>query len=763
MGAIGRAVYKTMTSEQELRPTTSAPSAGTGDDEIDLRELLGALLEGRWIIATVLLAALVLGAFYALIAAPVYQADALVQVETEGNSVNAALGDVAQLLGSGEMPVTAELEIIKSRMVLGKVIDVLGLDLQVEPKFFPVIGEAIARRRTDLAEPASAPLGLSHFAWGGERISIGSIELPDSLVNRSLLLEVTEQGYSLFDSDGVKLLDGRVGESAKTEDTPYGPVSIFVRELVGRPKTHFEVTKLARSLALNAISSNLRVVERGKQSGVIALTFEGESRQLVTDVANAIVTAYQRQNVERRSAEAEQTLAFLKVQLPELRKQVELSEAQLNKFRLQQGSVNMTKETELVLQQSVELETQRVTLLQKREEALRRFTASHPVVQALDGQLRQISGEQSSIVSRVKDLPGSQQELLTLTRDVEVNNQLYTALLNSSQELQIAKAGTVGNVRIVDYALQPLQPSKPRKALILALSGVLGMFLGVVTVFLRRALRHGVEDPSVVEQRLGLPTYASIPFSDEQRRIMRAIKRGGVGGSQILAAVDPTNLAIEALRSLRTSLHFALLESTNNVVMLTGPSPGLGKSFISLNLGAVLAMSGKRVVVVDADLRRGHLHEYLASPRAPGISDYVAGDVELPGIVKRTSVENLSFISTGTIPPNPAELLLHDRFTEMVKALSGQFDHVLIDTPPVLAVTDAAVIGRLAGCTLLVLKAGEHPLRAIEDSARRLRQAGVQLRGTLFNQVGLGTGKYGYSYGYGYKYGYNYSYKSAEK
>jgi tyrosine-protein kinase Etk/Wzc len=345
---------------------------------------------------------------------------------------------------------------------------------------------------------------------------------------------------------------------------------------------------------------------------------------------------------------------------------------------------------------------------------------------------------------------------------VEVNNQLYTALLNSSQELQIAKAGTVGNVRIVDHALPPLKPSKPRKALILALSMVLGLFLGVVAVFLQRALRNGVEDPSVVEQQLGLPTYASIPYSDEQRRIMRAVKRGG-GGSQILAAVDPTNLAIEALRSLRTSLHFALLESTNNVLMLTGPSPGLGKSFISLNLGAVLAMSGKRVVVVDADLRRGHLHEYLDSERAPGISDYVVGNVELPGIIKKTTVENLSFISTGSIPPNPAELLLHDRFTEMVKTLSEQYDHVLIDTPPVLAVTDAAVIGRLAGCTLLVLKAGEHPLRAIEDSARRLRQAGVQLRGTLFNQVGLGTGKYGYSYGYGYKYGYNYSYKSVDK
>ena len=741
---------------------------GQAGDEIDVRELVGALLDGRWTILLCLIVALSLGVLYALAATPIYEADALVQVETEGGtSLNAALGEVAQLLGSGETPVTAEIEILKSRMVLGKVIDALGLDITAEPKHFPLFGEAISRSRTDFTEPAPALLGFRTFAWGGERIELGSLELPPALMNELLVLQVTKSGFALYGPNGDRLLEGKSGVPAKTESSFYGPVSIFVRELVARPGTRFEVTKFSRSLILESISQNLRVAERGKQSGIISLTYENRSRERAVDVVNAIVTAYQRQNVERRSAEAEQTLAFLKVQLPELRKQVEQSEAKLNQFRLQQGSVDMTKETELVLQQSVELETQRVGLQQKREEALRRFTVGHPVIQALDAQLRQISSEQSGITSRVKDLPGSQQELLTLTRDVEVNNQLYTALLNSSQELQVAKAGTVGNVRIVDYALMPLKAAKPKKKLIVAISGLLGIFVGVGAVFVRRALRHGVDDPTVVEQQLGLPTYASIPYAEAQRRIVRAIDRGDKTTSQILAVADPTNLAIEALRSLRTSLHFALLESDNNVVMLTGPSPGLGKSFVSINLGAVLAMSGKRVVVVDADMRRGHLHEHLGMERTPGISDYVVGDLEMPGLVRKTAVEKLFFVATGTIPPNPAELLLHERFTGMVKALSEQFDHVLIDTPPVLAVTDAAVIGQLAGCTLLVLKAGEHPLRAIDDTARRLRQAGVHLRGTLFNQVGLGSSQYGYGYGYGYrygyKYGYQYSYKSAEK
>ena len=398
-------------------------------------------------------------------------------------------------------------------------------------------------------------------------------------------------------------------------------------------------------------------------------------------------------------------------------------------------------------------------LEQQREQALQRFTPQHPAVQAIDAQIGQIRTEQKGVEGRIKQLPETQQELLSLSRDVQVNTTLYTTLLNNSQELQLAKAGTVGNVRIIDYAEAPSDPAKPKKAVILAVSIVLGGFLGIALIFLRRALHSGVEDPMDVERALGLPTYASIPFANEQVRIQRLVSKGRAQG-QILAHIQPNNIAIEALRSLRTALHFALLEADNNVIMLTGPSPGLGKSFVSINLGAVLAGAGERVVVVDADLRRGHLHEYVASDRVPGLSDYIAGDVSLADVTRETVVENLKFISTGTTPPNPAELLLGERFSELLKELSALYDHVLIDTPPVLAVTDAAVIGRLAGCSLLVLKAGDHPMRMIEECVRRLQNSGVALKGTLFNQVGRQGGQYGYGYGYGYAYYEYYSTKN---
>ncbi len=755
-----------MNSEQLASPV-SAVGSPAAETEVNLRDVLGIVVEGRWIILIALVFAIAIGSAYAVLATPVYRADAIVQVEQKGKSVNEALGDIATLM-TNETPIPAELEILKSRMVLGKVAESLGLDIRIQPKRFPIIGNAIARERMNAKKPADAPLGLDSYAWGGEQLAVGTVSLSRRLSNQPLLLIAGEGGsYSLFAPDGDLLLEGVAGVIATKDHERFGQIEIFVRELVARPKTEFTLVKLAPQVAVGSVARNLQVVEQGKQSGIIKVIYESANPRLAVEVANGIVDAYQRQNVERLSAEAEQTLEFLREQLPEIKKKVETAEAALNEFRLQQGSADLSKETDLVLQQSVALETERLVVVQKREEAIRRFTPNHPVVQALDAQLRQIGGRQGSISGQIKNLPETQQQLLTLTRDVEVNNALYTSLLNSFQELQIAKAGTVGNVRVIDHAVPPLGPFKPQKSVIMGLSLLVGLLLGLAAVVVRQALRHGVQDPGMVERQLGLPTYATIPYSDEQRRIMRLIKSGdrSSSGNPLLAVSDPSSLAIEALRSLRTSLHFALLESSNNIVMLTGPSPGLGKSFLSINLGAVLAMSGKRVVVVDADLRRGHLHDYLRGDRTPGVSDFVVGDVELSGIVRSTGVENLSFISTGTIPPNPAELVLHERFASLLKSLSEQFDHVLVDTPPILAVTDAAVIGSMAGTTLLVLKAGEHPMRLIDESVRRLRQAGAQVRGTLFNQMsaGGGYGYGGYGYGYGYKYGYAYSYKSVDK
>lgn len=728
------------------------------DDEIDLGELLGAIRGGRWILMGAMLGGLALGALYAWSAVRSYEADALVQVEKEKSAASAALGDLAEVIGTPSASSTAEIELLKSRLLVGAVVDGLQLTIVAHPDYFPIIGRAVARGFVPgpPGSAVSAPvLGLRRFAWGGEFVKVSSFDVPSALYAEEFsLVALGEGAYELL-YDGGRILAGQVGTRAETAPSEAGDrIGLFVQDLVAAPGTRFRLTRITRTEAIEGIQKSLKVSEKGKDTGILQVSFSSDDAAFSREVINRLVIAYQRQNVERKSAEAAQTLAFLERQLPELRAKLEAAERTFNNYRLKEGSADLTKETELILQQSVQLETARVELEQQKQAALQRFTPNHPSMVAIDRQMAAVRAEQDAITGRVKDLPETQQELLRLSREVEVNTALYTGLLNNYQELLVIKAGTIGNVRIVDYAVDARKPAKPKVPLVLALSLILGLLLGVVAIFVRRALKQAVHDPAEVERTLGIPTYATIPYTPVQARMFRG---GRKSTGQLLAFSDPQNVAVEAIRSLRTSLHFAMLDAPNNVLMLTGPAPELGKSFVSINLGAVLSMSGKRVVVVDGDMRRGHLNEFVGCERAPGVSDYCAGQADIEGVVRRTAVDGLFVVPTGQIPPNPAELLLGDRFSELVSALSLNFDYVVIDTPPILAVTDAAIVGKLAGCTLLVLKAGEHPMAMIQDTAARLQNAGVRVRGTIFNQVGRsGTG---YAASYGYR-GYTSEYKS---
>ena len=340
-------------------------------------------------------------------------------------------------------------------------------------------------------------------------------------------------------------------------------------------------------------------------------------------------------------------------------------------------------------------------------------------------------------------------------RSVKVNTELYTFLLNKSQELKVVEAGTVGNVRILDFAMLPYEPIKPKKALIILLGAVLGLFFAVVLVFVRKAMNQGVEDPNAVEKSTGLSVFASIPHSDLQERLHKKMRQSkGQSGDVLLTSVDHTDLAIESLRSLRTNLHFALLESDNNIVMLTGPAPGLGKSFVSANFGAILAAAGQKVLLIDGDMRKGHLHKYFSIQRNPGLSGAISGNVSLEDAVHETKVENLSVMPTGVLPPNPADLLMHERFGALLDDLSTRFDLILIDTPPVLAATDAVLIGRRAGVSFMLLRSGKHPMREIEQAIKHVDQAGISLSGCIFNDIMPKSSSYG-----GYQYHYQYAYK----
>lgn len=723
------------------------------DDEIDLGELLGTLIDHKWLIAMVTGVFFVVALAYALLATPIYQANAIVQVEQKVPNLP-GLSALSQTLGASSSEATTEIALITSRTVIGKAVDDLNLDIDAAPRRFPLIGNFIARRYAPekASDVAPARLGMSGYDWGGSMLNIFELKVPTLLEEKNLTLVAGEHGsYTLLDDDGHGLLTGQQGQVA----TGHG-VTIQVKTLLANPGTRFLVVHHRSLSTISQLQQDINASEQGKDSGIIALTYQNADPGLAAALLDQVSQAYVRQNVDRNSAEAANSLKFVKEQLPKVRQDLEAAQNALNAFQTQAHSVDITLQTKGLLDQEVAVETSIQQLRMQQADMERRYTHEHPAYKALMQQIGQLEGQKAAMEKQVGNLPDTQQQLLRLTRDVQVTNETYTGLLNQAQQLDIARAGTVGNVRIIDKAaVDTTRPVKPKKALVVLGGTFLGGFLAVAFIFIRQMLNRGVEDPAAIEQ-LGLPVYASIPVSaTEMESSVRGKHVRGDGRQHLLVVSDPVDLATEALRSLRTSLHFARLESKNNILMISGSSPEAGKTFISANLAAVIAQAGQRVLLIDGDMRKGALHKVIGGSAENGLSDLISGQVDLDAVTRPVpGVENLRFIARGKVPPNPAELLMNAKFTALLEKLKPLYDLVLIDTPPILAVTDAAVIGHQAGTSLLVVRFGLNQAREIALAKQRFEQNGVELKGAIFNAVEKRSAGY-YSYGY-------YEYKAAK-
>ncbi len=716
-------------------------------DEINLLELLDMVLDNRWLIASVTAVVMAIGVAYALLSTPIYEANTLIQVEdSKAGGMNGMLGDLGSMFDI-KSPATAEMEIVRSRLVVGQAVANLKLDMEVKPKYLPLVGRWLARRATGPSNPGF--LGMGGYVSGTEELHVANLKVPLALEGNRYTVALTAQGYELRSPEGDTLGTGRLGEALPFKHEGLSG-ELLVASAVGKPGAEFYITPFSRLDVTERLQKDMIIAEQGKQSGVILASLEGRDPDLIARTLNEIGSLYVRQNVERKAAEAEKSINFLNTQLPQLRKELEASEGKFNQFRNRNGTFDLGSEAKVMLEQSVKLQTSLLELQQKRKELEARFTSQHPTVQALDAQIKDISAQIGSMEGKSKTFPNVEQDLLRLTRDVKVNNELYTSLLNSFQQLRLVKEGKVGNVRIVDVAAVPERPVKPKRILVVALAAVLGLFAGLALAFLRNSLRPGIKDPTDIEQHAGLHVFATVPHSEAQVQRAKAIK-AKTSGTHVLAVLAPQDPVVESLRSLRTALQFAMLDVSSNVVLITGPTPGIGKSFTSVNFAAVLGAADKRVLLIDADLRKGHLNQYFGQGRERGLSEVVSGSVPLADALRHNVAPNVDFLATGTLPPNPAELLMSPATQALLQQVASQYDLVIIDTPPVLAASDTAILAPQAGAVFMVARAEVTSLGELQESAKRLLQSGVQTRGVIFND--LNTTKRRYGYGVGYKYG----------
>ncbi|HEE5441963.1 TPA: polysaccharide biosynthesis tyrosine autokinase [Acinetobacter baumannii] len=714
------------------------------EDTIDLKELFFSLIAQWKLIALCVILSVVCALLYLRVTPDTYSVDALVQVEDSKGASAALLGDLSQMIEQ-KSPAQAEIEILKSRLVLGSVIKDLHLNIQVSS----TENTLTHRLLSDADYKTEYTTKSVIFKDGLKSFDIRQFEIPAYYLDKNLLLDFDKQSLRLTDPVTEEVILTVPLNQVNHVAGPHGlwKVAIFTKDQFDAT---YNIKSLSLPIAVNAISANYAVAERGKLTGVLGLNYQGQDKEHITKVLNAILATYSAQNIERRSAESAQTLKFLDEQLPDLKKQLDDAERQFNKFRQQYNTVDVTKESELYLTQSITLETKKAELEQKQAEMAAKYTAEHPAMREINGQLAAINKQIGELNSTLKQLPDVQRQYLQLYREVEVKTQLYTALLNSYQQLRIAKAGEIGNVRIVDTAVEPVEPIKPKKLLVLILSVFVGGFIGALIALLRNMLRTGIKDSGQIENEMDLPVYATVPRSPIQESRIKILKKKK--SIPILAVKNSDDIAIESLRSIRTAIHFALANAKNNIIMIAGPSPEVGKSFISTNLATIFAQGNKRVLLIDADMRRGYMHKYFDVDVKPGLSELLSGQADLQKVLHKTQVANLDVITRGKSPTNPSEILSSNQFKELLEQLQSQYDHIIIDTPPVLAVTDGIIISQYTDVNLIVARYTKSQMKELELTVNRFEQAGVKVNGFILNDIQRASAGYGYGYNYAYAY-----------
>ena len=609
----------------------------SGGDEIDIGRLVGTVIEAKWWVLGITAVFAAAAIIYTLFATPIYSADALVRIEQ--NQGSALVQDISNALTSKPPASEAEIQMITSRLVLGKTVDDLDLDIAVSKNTFPILGAGWERL-----------MGRQN-----ETVKVTTFNRPAAMADSTFTLEVlSPTSYRLSNDDGFSV-EGKVGEVVNK-----GGVSLMVAGIAAHDGASFTLTKYSTLGMINTLQNSLSVTEDGKDSGVLTLNMVGEDKDQIRDILNSIARNYVAQNVARKSEEAAKSLEFLEVQLPQVRSQLDVAENKLNAYRQQKDSVDLPLEAKSVLDSMVNIDAQLNELTFREAEISKLYTRIHPAYRTLLEKRRALEEEKAKLSQRVTAMPKTQQEIVRLTRDVESGQQVYMQLLNKQQELKITKASTVGDVRIVDPAITQPGVVKPKKALIILGSIILGLMLSIVGVLLRSLFNRGIESPQVLEEN-GISVYASIPLSEWQKsrdsvKTVKGVKR--YKQSQLLAVGNPTDLAIEAVRSLRTSLHFAMMQAKNNVLMMTGVSPSIGKTFVCANLAAVVSQTNKRVLLIDCDMRKGYTHELLGTNNLNGLSEILLGKGEISESAKPTSIPKFDLIPRGQVPPNPSELLM---------------------------------------------------------------------------------------------------------
>ena len=732
-------------SRNSNQTTQSAPSPmNFSDDEIDLMQVFGVLWFQKWKIIAIAVLITALGAGYAITSTPIYQANGMVEFV---NSKNQVLGDLSDVVGGIQnTPADSEVDMIKSRRVLGKTVRDLNLHIDIVPDI-----SRWAKLKHFLSRTENPSMNNNMMQ---PEVVVAQFRLPEYLYDKSFKLRVlspttfslltpTKQNYT--GKVGVPLKIGQDGE-------------LIVEKIVAEPNQEFDLTHYSDLTSIENINKNLSVAPKSKNSPMIGLTLNGTNPTLIQTILNQIMQNYAAENRNKDIQAASNGLRFIDEELPRLKNVLQEAENALNAYRAQSGSIDVPQEAKGVLENLNKIEMQLVDLRTEQAVLNEVYTREHPSQKALQDKIQILNESKAKLNNQITKMPSMQQDIIRLTRNVEINQGIYVQLLSKQQELNILKASSEGNVRIIDSAATPPKPIKPKKLIIVLLAGMIGLLFGSGFYLIKSFINQGIHDEDEIEA-LGLDVIVSIPISHSQQKRDSALKRFSkkkyVRSNSMLVLKDPTDIAVEALRALRTNLFFSSMSAVNKVIMISGATPEVGKSFVAANLAVLMAQAGKKVLLIDGDMRKGYMHHLLSMPSSEGFAEILASssDTQYTHNIWKTNLAGLHFISGGNTPKNPSELLLNKKIEKFLEWADAHYDYVVLDTPPILAVTDAAVMGQYAGIRLLVSRFGRTSLRELDACVSRFEAGNVRINGVILNGVERSAKNY-YSYDdYNEKYG----------
>jgi len=765
-------------------------------EEVHLQDYLNVLFRRRKYALATFFTIVVLVVLYTLISRPVFEASATLHVQDEKVKGGDLLGDLGL---SRDNPIETEVEILKSRTNVEEVVRRLRLNWAVDDIDDSVHFNLLEfssqdedpEYRITLTQPGFYSVKGEDWESGVEG-QVGKLLKTESL---SLLIETLEgdpgDGFTLtlqsFNSVVRSL-------RAAVQASEVGKGTNIIR-LTYQNTDPVLASEIVNNLATVYLDRNvvLKTEEARKSVEFIKQQLD-DVRKLLDDAEQSLQDYKRESGIVRLDSEAEALIERLTLADKE-KTAIRLHSRQAEfAIKALQEAIRDGKAyaPSSLLDDPVlaELAKELAKLEVERRGLMADFTEAHPSVQLLSSQIvaaqkRMLDTFQSlqyGFLKRIDDLdddiaglevelkklPEAEQQLARLTRLATVNADIYTFLLQKHEEARIARAATISSINIIDPAIVPDEPVKPNKKKNLLLALIVGCMAGIGVAFFLEYLDDTVKDAESARAILGVPVLSVIPYislpSANGEGTEEKVKR------TLITHLEPRSPAAEAFRSLRTALHFSSVNTEKKVLLVTSAFPGEGKTTVSANLAETMAKTGTRVLLLGCDLRRPSLHEIFTQPRSPGLTEVLIGDVEIEKTIHRTGINQLDFISAGMTPPNPSELIGSSRMGDILDDLTNEYDSVILDAPPLLAVTDASLLSIYADMALLVLEAGRVQVKAAQRMKELLDSLQIKVAGLVLNdKTGKGMEYYSYyrdrygKYGYG-QYGYYSSgYGSEEK